>query len=103
MVLKAVLLETVISPLFHRSSLLPRNEVHDPTATDVRSWLPAVPKDVGVDAASFLQSVGQFWHSVEHTVVVDSLGQAGDGAAAPLQPSRVNVYRAKRVAENIKK
>jgi len=39
--------------------LLPQEKVYNPAPSHMLPWLAAVVEDVGVDAACFLQGVGQ--------------------------------------------
>src|SRR5262249_11763869 len=70
-------------------SFSPQHQIHHPAAADVRSRSAAMAQDVRVAATRFRKSVGQFWHPLEGTVIVDGLGlgfhfggepSVGDGA-----------------------
>ncbi len=74
--------------------LLAKNQINNPAATDMNSFLAAVVKDIGVVAARFLQGVRQNGQSVEGLVVVDRLGHFRDRPIAPVKPCRVERHGA---------
>ena len=71
--------------------------VHDPTAPNMRPWLPAMVQDFLVRATSIFQDTGEFGHPVESTLVVNGLGQRDN---ARCQPRGVNGGMREAVAEN---
>ncbi|MHB1426128.1 MAG: hypothetical protein ACYC3I_23440 [Gemmataceae bacterium] len=54
--------------------LLPQDQVHDPAAPHMHSWLAAVGQHVGVMATGFFEDIGQDRHPVKGTILVDALG-----------------------------
>jgi hypothetical protein len=68
------------------SLLLPQNQIHDPTAGKMLSWLAAVGQNVGVGAARLFRGIGQYGHYLESPLVVDA---AGEGQHAWRPPNGV--------------
>src|SRR5262245_835511 len=84
-------------------STLFQNQIDDPATADVRAGAAAVVENLRVGAAGFLQSVGKDRHDVVAAVVVDGLGQLGDGAVVPGEPSGIDGRGAEGIAEDVAK
>jgi hypothetical protein len=62
--------------------------------------MAAVVEDVGVCAAGYFKGVSEDGQTVECPLVVDGLGEFGDGAIIPGQPRRVDDCGTEGVAED---
>src|SRR5262249_48028022 len=69
------------------ASPLPKQRVHDPTASDMLPRRTAVGENGGVAAAGFFKGVCQDRQSVESTVVIDG---GGEGCYGRSEPCRVD-------------
>jgi hypothetical protein len=66
-----------------KSSLFPKNQIHDPATARVGSVAAEVAEDVVAGAAGFFEGVGEDRHGVEAAVGIDAMGEGGDGGSEP--------------------
>ena len=84
---------------FREGSLLPQEEVDQPTTPNVFTRLAAMIEDVAVVAAYFFQGVGKDGHVIGSFFVVNGLSDAAHYSIVPGEPSWVDGGRAEGVAE----
>jgi hypothetical protein len=56
--------------------LLSQQEVHDPTAANMRAFAAAVPQNLCVVATGFFKDFGQSRHAIECPLIVNSLSES---------------------------
>src|SRR4051812_35115360 len=83
------------------TSFLPEQEIDDPAAPHMVPAATAVFEDGDVGAAGFFERVGQDRQISEAALIVNDLGEFGDGASVPDQPRRLDRSGTERVAEDL--